>query len=1403
MKKFTALLLCAILVISLFALPKATQSRNTPVEKEELNDPEVGMGSAIDLPYEPPAIQPMVKYLGECNELIPATYKSPTTGKTIYVDDDFVDDPLHHKWNSIAEGIKDANDGDIIRVYDGIYHENSLFIDKSISLIGNGSTTTIVDGDNAEWRDIIHIVAAGVMIEGFKFINAGDDAIEVEGASLVTIRNCEFENNLAGVCGGCSLQLSIEACTFYNNTYGTYFYNVESAEVESCDISNNVYGLLYMDSDAGKIIDSTIYNNVVGLYMDHADEMEMYNVSFVGNTEYGVYGEHAEDMVVKNCEFIDNKVGFYTAHGGGSVLRNNTFNNNLYNFGNWGSKTSDFEWDIDTSNTINGKPIYYIVGEKDLVFDDTMDIGFLALISCDNITVRNVSISNNFNGIEIVDTENSHIVNCSFHDCYWTGIHLGRYSKYNKIENCAVYNIEERAIYMWIYAEHNLIANTTIHNASMGVYTFGKYNEIYNCSIYNCSDRAIGSSQVITIRNCSIWDNYWGIVINAKSGTILQNNTLWNNEKNFGFPFTTLISNYNMQIDTSNTINGKPIYYIVGEKDLVFDDTMDIGFLALISCDNITVRNVSISNNYDGIVLIDTTNSIVENCTVSYCHYGLSVAVYSENNVIRDCKAFNNSHGIFFNKASANVLKNCESYNNIYGIWLHYCPLPANVLRGNKAWNNEQNYIMRGSGIDDFRHDIDTTNSADGKAVYQVMDASGLSINGMNLGWLVLVNCSNVEISNIELSHTDQGMLLVGVTDSVIKNCIVHDTGRGISLYYDSNNNIIENCTSYNNGFGIYFYSTSDSNIVRNCNIYNNSIGLYVYRYGTNHHIENCIFHDNEEGILLYYRSNDNIISDCDFYNNGYGIDFYYKCSDNTVVNSTIIDNEIGIDIYYLDKNMNIQECNISHNSMVGIRFYKSTDSTITDNYFIRNYYAIYLYTASTDNKIYHNYFIDTATCKHVRDECGNEWDNGYPSGGNFWSDYEGKDEYKGAAQDQPGSDGIGDQPYIILSGCPTIYAQDNYPLLNRPPISYLSISATYGGYISPSTTIVIKGMDDDTSGNEYYIHYIIDGGAEKVGGLNEDITLKFNHGDHVIEYWAVDGLGFEETPHHKWAFKVDSTPPLTQIVFSPSADYIDGYYCISPETQISFNVTDIGVGVAYTAYAINGKETLYTGPFTLETGEYIIRFSSTDMVGNAESVKMVRVKVSEDLAPVTTYDFDSIPNENGWFRDDVIVKLHAEDKDGVKATYYRIDGGKWKQYTGPITIGTEGIHELEFYSVDIMGWQENIKKAIIKIDKTIPVIEIDKPLQALYIYDREIVPLSKAVIIGKLTIEARVDDNMGIDSSILYIDGKEKAEFTEEIKYVWNEFAVGIHEITITTRDIADNENTEKISIVTINFGI
>jgi hypothetical protein len=41
-------------------------------------------------------------------------------------------------------------------------------------------------------------------------------------------------------------------------------------------------------------------------------------------------------------------------------------------------------------------------------------------------------------------------------------------------------------------------------------------------------------------------------------------------------------------------------------------------------------------------------------------------------------------------------------------------------------------------------------------------------------------------------------------------------------------------------------------------------------------------------------------------------------------------------------------------------------------------------------------------------------WDNGYPSGGNYWSDYTGTDNYSGPSQNIPGSDGIGDVNYTI-----------------------------------------------------------------------------------------------------------------------------------------------------------------------------------------------------------------------------------------------------------------------------------------------------------------------------------------------------------------------------------------------------
>jgi len=87
-----------------------------------------------------------------------------------------------------------------------------------------------------------------------------------------------------------------------------------------------------------------------------------------------------------------------------------------------------------------------------------------------------------------------------------------------------------------------------------------------------------------------------------------------------------------------------------------------------------------------------------------------------------------------------------------------------------------------------------------------------------------------------------------------------------------------------------------------------------------------------------------------------------------------------------------------------------------------------------------------------------NIWDDGYPSGGNYWSDYAGVDEKSGPNQNQPGSDGIGDTPYVINSN-----NRDNYPLINTfadfsLSASPLSLSINKGESITFTLTLTSIG---------------------------------------------------------------------------------------------------------------------------------------------------------------------------------------------------------------------------------------------------------------------------------------------------------------------------------------------------------
>jgi parallel beta-helix repeat protein len=125
---------------------------------------------------------------------------------------------------------------------------------------------------------------------------------------------------------------------------------------------------------------------------------------------------------------------------------------------------------------------------------------------------------------------------------------------------------------------------------------------------------------------------------------------------------------------------------------------------------------------------------------------------------------------------------------------------------------------------------------------------------------------------------------------------------------------------------------------------------------------------------------------------------------------------------------LNSTSCTIIGNNITdnidGIRIDNSTNNSIIGNNITANRHGIHPYEG---NVFYHNNFINSSDRDIFFDSTNNvdTWDNGYPSGGNYWSNYTGIDEKKGSSQSDTGSDGIGDTPHIISSN-----NTDGYPLM-------------------------------------------------------------------------------------------------------------------------------------------------------------------------------------------------------------------------------------------------------------------------------------------------------------------------------------------------------------------------------------
>lgn len=234
-----------------------------------------------------------------------------------------------------------------------------------------------------------------------------------------------------------------------------------------------------------------------------------------------------------------------------------------------------------------------------------------------------------------------------------------------------------------------------------------------------------------------------------------------------------------------------------------------------------------------------------------------------------------------------------------------------------------------------------------------------------------------------------------------IKNCEIVGVGYGIDIYSSSSVRI-ENNTISNNSYGISIAYSSEVVFEKNRitgDASTTGINSYVSHHNT--YRENNIGKNNFAGINLC-ESDDNILSDNIIAGSLYGIDVY-NSSNNKINNNHISGSSFcGLDLF-LESNNNFLSGNTVRDSLYGLDIYQSRYNRVYNNNIVNNFYQINIY-----------------------DSVDNFFDNGYPSGGNYWSDYNGADVKSGPNQDRNGSDGIGDAAYIFDGG------QDKYPFIKQ-----------------------------------------------------------------------------------------------------------------------------------------------------------------------------------------------------------------------------------------------------------------------------------------------------------------------------------------------------------------------------------
>jgi parallel beta-helix repeat protein len=552
------------------------------------------------------------------------------------------------------------------------------YVIEDLIIDGEGSRSCIL----IENSDVFFKIENCYLYNSGGYYNAGIRLSYVTNSQLIN-NNCS--SNYNGIFLDWSDNNTISGNTAnYNDNFGIYLYYTDNNIVSGNAMNGG--GICLVGSDSNDISGNNIsYNdNWDGIYLEESN----YN-TISGNTIYVI--------VVCECNYgtisgnIVNNDGIWLGNSNNFTVSGNIMNgcglgisiNNIHN--------------IDTSNLVNGKPLYYYANEINLGPNNFTNAGQVILVNCNDSDISNLNVSHASRGVSLYYCNNNTISGNTANYNNEEGILL-EHSNNNNISGNTV-NYNEDGIHL-IECDDNVISGNTAN--SNGRYGIGLYIECMDCVPTNVFHLM---SEYNTISGNIINNNFIGIYLYVSDNNTISGNTANNNTIGIQLSSSNNITvSGNIMnkcglymdgsfasshlVDTTNLVNGKPLYYYINEINLGPNNFTNAGQVILINCHDSVISNLNVSHASRGVSLYYSNNNDISGNTANYNNGEGILLEYSNNNNISGNNVNYNENGILLEYSNNNSISGNTANNNRYGIALYGSD--NNIIWGNRLIGNQR-----------------------------------------------------------------------------------------------------------------------------------------------------------------------------------------------------------------------------------------------------------------------------------------------------------------------------------------------------------------------------------------------------------------------------------------------------------------------------------------------------------------------------------------------------------------------------------------------------------------------------------------------------------------------------------------------------------------------------------------